>query len=344
MITEREFYEIAKDTPELMRAYYKAVFAIVEVRKEEAKNKSGLWAEMRLKKKQYDATFLTFQVADGFRFNGRPLSEEEKIQVHSWIAHAASFHMLSKEEQGELLTRIGEAAAEARKHEGGPHMKTSSGLARSVDWFALQNPEGERLTFIAGDRQITIMRKGAPAKVTTRDDFDPTKIGATIKLRNNKTGREDTWTVDRASINEIISANGTDNPWTIYDAILTAADRDQLDVVTLIVNGKARAAIHDPDQSIPWRSVRDLLKEYVVPARQPQPRFDNMPLPEPFAIEDAPPGWLTASRRIGRSDDELKAELGLLCGMFWRKECRVGLVLDRGPVFPMHRPADFRGD
>ncbi len=77
-----------------------------------------------------------------------------------------------------------------------------------VAWFALRNTKGERLTYVPGDGHITIMRNGAPAKVTTSKEFDPTKIGATIKLRNNKTGREDTWRVDHASIDEITAARG----------------------------------------------------------------------------------------------------------------------------------------
>lgn len=103
MITEADFYEIAKSRPEMMRAFYKAVNAIIEVRKEEAKNPSGLWATARFKKKQFDANFLTRQFISGFVFNGQPLSEPEKKLVFNWIVGAANFHMMPKEEQNRQL-------------------------------------------------------------------------------------------------------------------------------------------------------------------------------------------------------------------------------------------------
>jgi predicted Zn-dependent protease with MMP-like domain len=104
MITEADFYAIAKARPEMMRAFYKAVDAITEVRKEVATNQSGLWATARLKKKEFTATFLLKQFASGFLFNGQPLSEEDKKLVHHWIIGAANFHMLPEEEKnGQLL-------------------------------------------------------------------------------------------------------------------------------------------------------------------------------------------------------------------------------------------------
>ena len=105
MITEADFYEIAKSRPEMMRAYYKAVDAIIEVRKEVATNQSGLWATARLRKKQFTATFLLLQFTNGFIFNGQPLSEEDKKLVRNWIEGAATFHMLPEEEKNRQLLR-----------------------------------------------------------------------------------------------------------------------------------------------------------------------------------------------------------------------------------------------
>ena len=99
MITEADFYEIAKSRPEMMRAYYKAVDAFIEVRKEVATNQSGLWATARLRKKQFTATFLLLQFTDGFIFNGQPLSEEDEKVRPNWIEGAATFHMLPEEEK-----------------------------------------------------------------------------------------------------------------------------------------------------------------------------------------------------------------------------------------------------
>jgi hypothetical protein len=105
MITEEDFYAIAKARPEMMQGFYKAVNAIIECRKEAATNQSGLWAKARQKKKEFNATFLVHQFADSFIFNGQPISEEEKKLVHSWIFGAANFHMLPKEEQDRQLVR-----------------------------------------------------------------------------------------------------------------------------------------------------------------------------------------------------------------------------------------------
>ena len=105
MITEADFYKIAKSRPEMMRAYYKAVDAIIEVRKEVATNQSGLWATARLRKKQFTATFLLLQFTNGFIFNGQPLLEEDKKLVRNWIEGAATFHMLPEEEKNRQLLR-----------------------------------------------------------------------------------------------------------------------------------------------------------------------------------------------------------------------------------------------
>jgi hypothetical protein len=51
MLTQHDIYEIATNNPEMARAFYKAVKAIIELREEAARNKSGLWATARLKKR-----------------------------------------------------------------------------------------------------------------------------------------------------------------------------------------------------------------------------------------------------------------------------------------------------
>ncbi len=106
MLTEQDFFAIAEARPEMMRAFYKAVNAIIECRKEEATNPSGLWATARFKKKQFDANFLTRRFISGFVFNGQSLSEEEKKVVFNWIVGAATFHMLPKEEQDKVLPQF----------------------------------------------------------------------------------------------------------------------------------------------------------------------------------------------------------------------------------------------
>ena len=129
------------------------------------------------------------------------------------------------------------------------------------------------------------------------------------------------------------------SPWTRYDAILTV-NSDEPDVITLIVNEKARTAINDPDQIIPWRTVHDLLQDYVVPLRSYRSEGFEAQF-EPFAIQDAPPGWMTAARTIN-VDVGWKGELGQLCGSFWRKGCRVGFVLNNGPALPLNPPEKIR--
>lgn len=103
MLTEEKFYAFAKDRPEVMRAFYKAVNAIIDFRKEFATSQSGWWATARLKKKEFEAKFLMLHFADRFVFNGQPLSEEEKRHVRHWIVAAANFHMLPKEDRHKVL-------------------------------------------------------------------------------------------------------------------------------------------------------------------------------------------------------------------------------------------------
>jgi hypothetical protein len=114
MITQEDLYALAKDRPEMMRAFYSAVNAIIEYRKELAANQSGLWAVARLKKKQLAATFQTTHFPSGIVFNGQPISEEEKKLVQNWIVEAANFHMLTKEEQDKQLVRNVDALRESK--------------------------------------------------------------------------------------------------------------------------------------------------------------------------------------------------------------------------------------
>jgi hypothetical protein len=99
MITEEDFLAMAKARPELMRAFHKVVNAVIEFRKAAVTNQSSLWAKARLKKKAFTAIFLTGRFTDGFVFNGKPISEEEKKLIQNWIVGAADFQMLPKEEQ-----------------------------------------------------------------------------------------------------------------------------------------------------------------------------------------------------------------------------------------------------
>jgi uncharacterized protein (DUF849 family) len=95
-ITEDDLCALGKTHPEMALAYWKAVNAIIEYRKDSAAKQSGLWAAARLKKKQLAATFDLFQFLNGIVFEGQPLSEEEKLLVTEWVTNAASFQMLSK--------------------------------------------------------------------------------------------------------------------------------------------------------------------------------------------------------------------------------------------------------
>jgi|RhiMethySRZTD1v2_1073278.scaffolds.fasta_scaffold154790_3 hypothetical protein len=105
MFTQEDLCAIAKNDPEMIRAYYEAVHAIIDFRQELAKNQSGLWAGARLKKKQVDATFLAKRFSRGVVFNGQPISEDDRKRVELWLIDAANFHMMPKEEQRNVLMR-----------------------------------------------------------------------------------------------------------------------------------------------------------------------------------------------------------------------------------------------
>jgi len=51
VITQDEFLAVAEAKPEMKRAFQAAVYAVVELRREAAKNKNGLWAQFKLKRR-----------------------------------------------------------------------------------------------------------------------------------------------------------------------------------------------------------------------------------------------------------------------------------------------------
>jgi hypothetical protein len=108
MITQEELFEMAKTKPEIKEAFYKAVGAILDLRKEVAASGTGFFANIRLKKKQLAATFLSMNFASGLvRLDGSKLSEEERELVMQWIVDAANFHELPKEQQrAQLLNNL----------------------------------------------------------------------------------------------------------------------------------------------------------------------------------------------------------------------------------------------
>jgi hypothetical protein len=76
---------------------------------------------------------LMMQIANGFVFNGQPISEEEKKLVHHWIADAASFHVLPKEEQDRQLGRD----VSARRAESGG---TCDLITAAAQWALIHYP------------------------------------------------------------------------------------------------------------------------------------------------------------------------------------------------------------
>jgi hypothetical protein len=259
MITESDFYQLAKANPTMMRAFYEAVNAIIDYRNEAEASQGGLWAKMRLKKKQFDATFLVKQFARGLVFNGQPASEEEKRQVERWIIEAANFHMLPKEEQRRQLATNTTALLDA--------------------------------------------------------------------LRENNT-KSETHSPD--------AQEGSYSPCSQFDVILCSDDPEkQPKEIALVVNQKARSAIDDTARAIPWKKMSDFSEEGEI-------RTIHIPsLPprlQPFAVEQAPDGWFSASRLIA-PDERLNSSLGRLCGIFWSKGCRVGVSFGGGAVLPLDAPA-----
>ena len=101
MMTEDDFYAVAKSKPDVIRVFCKAVNAVIDMRKEAAAGPSDPWAGVRLKEKQDAATQLMGEFADRFVADGAPLSEDEKKLVQSWILRAAKFHLQQSEKQKE---------------------------------------------------------------------------------------------------------------------------------------------------------------------------------------------------------------------------------------------------
>jgi hypothetical protein len=93
MITQEKLLAIAQAEPEMRRAFQAAVHVVAELRREAAKNKRGLWAGLRLKRKGVSAVFLTDRFISGLVFNGTPISEQERTLIRDWIVGAAEFHM-----------------------------------------------------------------------------------------------------------------------------------------------------------------------------------------------------------------------------------------------------------
>lgn len=121
-MTEEDFYAIAKAKPDVIRAFCNAVNAVIDMRNAAAQLHSGHWAGVHLREKQTAATLKMTQFADCFAAGGRPLSEDEKKQVQSWIVRAANFHMLRSEKRGE------EHRNEEQRHEERSHDADQSAL------------------------------------------------------------------------------------------------------------------------------------------------------------------------------------------------------------------------
>jgi hypothetical protein len=121
------------------------------------------------------------------------------------------------------------------------------------------------------------------------------------------------------------------SPWSQFDAILCSDDPEkQPKEIALVVNQKARSAIDDTAEAIQWKKMSDFLEEGEIRTIH----FPGLPpLLQPFAVEQAPNVWLAASRLIA-PDEGLKGVLGRLCGIFWSKDCRVGISFGGGGVLP----------
>jgi len=86
MITEKDLQELTNDKPEVVRAYHEAVNAVMDylsaIRPRLSRNVA------RLRKKQFAATTKLVRFAQRVVFNGRRLSEEDKVLVRRWAAGA----------------------------------------------------------------------------------------------------------------------------------------------------------------------------------------------------------------------------------------------------------------
>jgi len=86
MITEKDLHELTNDKPEVVRAYHEAVNAVTDYQNELSAIPSRNVA--RLRKKQFAATTKLVRFAQRVVFNGRRLSEEDRVLVRHWVAGA----------------------------------------------------------------------------------------------------------------------------------------------------------------------------------------------------------------------------------------------------------------
>jgi hypothetical protein len=101
-MTEDDFYAIAKARPDVIRAFCNAVNAVIDMRREAAAPPSSPWADVRLKEKQATATQLMDEFAGSLIVDGRPLSDDQKKLVQSWILRAANFHLQQGEKKDDV--------------------------------------------------------------------------------------------------------------------------------------------------------------------------------------------------------------------------------------------------
>jgi hypothetical protein len=100
MITQEQLYRISKASPAMLEAFYNAVGAILDYRRDLAELRPGWFTSIRQTRKALKATYLSKRFCDGFvNYIGRKLSEQECKLVKQWIIEAANFHSLSKEQQ-----------------------------------------------------------------------------------------------------------------------------------------------------------------------------------------------------------------------------------------------------
>ena len=89
MITQKDLQELTNDKPEMVRAYYEAMNAVIDYQNEVAAiQPSPSWNAARLKKKQFAATTKLVRFAQRVVFNGQRLSEKDKELVRHWVAGA----------------------------------------------------------------------------------------------------------------------------------------------------------------------------------------------------------------------------------------------------------------
>jgi len=89
MITEKNLHELTNDKPEVVRAYHEAVNAVTDYQNELSAIRHRPSRNVaRLRKKQFAATTKLVRFAQRVVFNGRRLSEEDRVLVRHWVAGA----------------------------------------------------------------------------------------------------------------------------------------------------------------------------------------------------------------------------------------------------------------